>query len=109
MRILLDENLPAELQGNLTVLGHECQTVRRAGFWFQEEWRSSQDSRRSVGCTRHEPPKYKISAEHDRTDCLHPDPSSFLESHERFVAAHGSLLAIEPGQVVEVGPLLPNS
>jgi predicted nuclease of predicted toxin-antitoxin system len=32
MKILIDECLPAALQGSLTALGHECQTVRKAGF-----------------------------------------------------------------------------
>jgi len=32
MKILIDECLPAGLKGALTSLGHECQTVRRAGF-----------------------------------------------------------------------------
>jgi predicted nuclease of predicted toxin-antitoxin system len=32
MRVLIDECLPAALKVNLTALGHECQTVRQAGF-----------------------------------------------------------------------------
>jgi predicted nuclease of predicted toxin-antitoxin system len=32
MKILLDECLPAALKENLISLGHECQTVREAGF-----------------------------------------------------------------------------
>jgi predicted nuclease of predicted toxin-antitoxin system len=32
MKILLDECLPAALKGALTELGHECETVRKAGF-----------------------------------------------------------------------------
>jgi len=32
MKILIDECLPAALRENLTALGHECQTVRQAGF-----------------------------------------------------------------------------
>ena len=32
MKILIDECLPAALKENLTALGHECQTVRQAGF-----------------------------------------------------------------------------
>ena len=32
MRILIDECLPAALKGTLTALGHECETVRKAGF-----------------------------------------------------------------------------
>jgi predicted nuclease of predicted toxin-antitoxin system len=32
MRILIDECLPAGLRGTLAALGHECQTVRKAGF-----------------------------------------------------------------------------
>jgi predicted nuclease of predicted toxin-antitoxin system len=32
MKILIDECLPAKLKGALTALGHECQTVRQAGF-----------------------------------------------------------------------------
>lgn len=32
MKVLIDECLPAALKKNLTALGHECQTVRQAGF-----------------------------------------------------------------------------
>jgi predicted nuclease of predicted toxin-antitoxin system len=32
MKILIDERLPSELQGTRTAMGHECQTVRQAGF-----------------------------------------------------------------------------
>jgi predicted nuclease of predicted toxin-antitoxin system len=32
MKILIDECLPAALKENLISLGHECQTVREAGF-----------------------------------------------------------------------------
>jgi len=32
MKILIDECLPVALAGHLTTLGHDCQTVRQAGF-----------------------------------------------------------------------------
>src|SRR5271165_6511688 len=32
MRILIDECLPAAMKETLTALGHECETVRRAGY-----------------------------------------------------------------------------
>ena len=32
MRVLIDECLPVALKGNLAAMGHECQTVRFAGF-----------------------------------------------------------------------------
>jgi predicted nuclease of predicted toxin-antitoxin system len=32
MKILIDECLPAALKATLTELGHECETVRRAGY-----------------------------------------------------------------------------
>jgi len=32
MRILLDECVPVMFKRNLVSLGHECQTVREAGF-----------------------------------------------------------------------------
>jgi predicted nuclease of predicted toxin-antitoxin system len=32
MKILIDECLPAALKGTLTAMGHECETVRRAGY-----------------------------------------------------------------------------
>ena len=32
MKVLIDECLPAALKGNLAALGHDCQTVRQAGF-----------------------------------------------------------------------------
>ena len=32
MRVLIDECLPAGLKESVTTLGHECETVRRAGY-----------------------------------------------------------------------------
>jgi len=32
MKILIDECLPSDLKGTLAAMGHECQTVRQAGF-----------------------------------------------------------------------------
>jgi predicted nuclease of predicted toxin-antitoxin system len=32
MKILLDECLPDELKDSVAAMGHECQTVRRAGY-----------------------------------------------------------------------------
>src|SRR6516164_8098079 len=32
MKILIDECLPAALRGTFTAMGHECETVRRAGY-----------------------------------------------------------------------------
>src|SRR5258708_26184744 len=32
MRILIDECVPAGIKKNFAALGHECQTVRKAGF-----------------------------------------------------------------------------
>src|SRR5580658_9534404 len=32
MKILIDECLPDELKGTLATMGHECQTVRKAGY-----------------------------------------------------------------------------
>jgi hypothetical protein len=32
MKILIDECLPAALAASLTALGHQCDTVRQAGF-----------------------------------------------------------------------------
>ena len=63
MKILIDECLPAGLKGTLTALGHECETVRKAGF----------GSKRSGELLR--------------------------------LAEGQVLLAIQPGRVVEVGPL----
>ncbi len=32
MKVLIDECVPAGLKGHITSLGHECQTVRQAGY-----------------------------------------------------------------------------
>jgi predicted nuclease of predicted toxin-antitoxin system len=32
MKILIDECVPDELKGTLAAMGHECETVRRAGY-----------------------------------------------------------------------------
>jgi predicted nuclease of predicted toxin-antitoxin system len=32
MKVLVDECLPDELKDSVTAMGHECETVRRAGY-----------------------------------------------------------------------------
>jgi PIN like domain len=91
MKILIDECLPAALAGHLTTLGHECQTVRQAGFGSKKngELLVLAEGRWDVMLTsdRH----IRHQQNYDRAATFDRYPLREIESHERFIAAHASL------------------
>jgi predicted nuclease of predicted toxin-antitoxin system len=109
MKVLIDECLPAALKGTLTGMGHECQTVRQAGYGSKKngELLTIAERRWNVLLTSDRNIKYQqsmtgrsvsiliLSAESNRMKDLLPLMPACAEA----------LLAIQPGQVVEVGPL----
>lgn len=109
MKILIDECLPAGLKGSLTTMGHECETVRLAGYGSKKngELLSLAEGRWDVLLTSDRRIKYqqnmagrKISiavllAKSNRMEDLLPLMPDCAKV----------LLSIQPGQVVEVGPL----
>jgi predicted nuclease of predicted toxin-antitoxin system len=109
MKILIDECLPAGLKGTLTALGHECETVRKAGFGSKRngELLRLAEGRWDVLLTSDRNIKYQqnmtgrsvsiviLCAKSNRMKDLLPLMSACAQV----------LLAIQPGRVVEVGPL----
>ena len=108
MNILIDECLPSELKEALAAMGHESQTVRHAGFGSKKngEPLTIAEGRWDVLLTSDRNIKYQqnmtgrkvsiviLRAKSNRTKDLPLMP-----------ACAQVLLAIQPGQVVEVGPL----
>lgn len=109
MNILIDECLPSELKEALAAMGHESQTVRQAGFGSKKngELLTIAEGRWDVLLTSDRNIKYQqnmtgrkvsiviLRAKSNRTKDLSP----------LMPACAQALLAIQPGQVVEVGPL----
>jgi predicted nuclease of predicted toxin-antitoxin system len=109
MKILIDECLPDELKDTLTAMGHESQTVRRAGFGSKKngELLTLAEGRWDVMVTSDRNIKYQqnmmgrtisiliLCAKSNRMKDLLPLMPAFAEA----------LLSIHPGRVVEVGPL----
>ena len=91
MKILIDECLPDELKGPLTVMGYECQTVRRAGFGSEKngELLTLAEGRWDVMVTSDRNIKYR--AEYGGSQNLDPNSLRKIESNEGFAAAHASL------------------
>jgi len=108
MKILIDECLPAALKGTLTSLGHECETVRRAGYGSKKngELLSLAEGRWDVLLTSDQNIKYQqnmigrnvsiliLCAKSNRMKDLLPLIPLCAEA----------LLSIKAGQVVEVEP-----
>jgi predicted nuclease of predicted toxin-antitoxin system len=109
MKILIDECLPAALRETLTALGHECETVRRAGYGSKKngELLSLAEGRWDVLLTSDRRIKYQqnmtgrqvsivvLRAKSNRMEDLLPLMPSCAQA----------LLSVSPGQIIEVGPL----
>lgn len=109
MRILVDECLPVALKGTLTALGHECETVRKAGFGAKKNGELLQiaEGRWDVLLTSDRNIKYQqnmtgrnisiviLCARSNRMKDLLPLVPAFAQA----------LLSLQPGRVIEVGPL----
>ncbi len=109
MKILIDECLPAALRGTLTAMGHECETVRRAGYGSKKngELLTLAEDVWDVLLTSDRRMKYQqnmtgrkvavvvLCAKSNRMKDLLPLMPAFAQA----------LLSVSPGQIVEVGPL----
>ena len=107
MKILIDECLPAALRENVTALGHECQSVRQAGFGSKKngELLTLAEGRWNVLLTSDRNIKYQqnmtgrslsiliLCAKSNRMKDLLP----------LLPACAQALLSIQTGQVVEIG------
>jgi predicted nuclease of predicted toxin-antitoxin system len=107
MKILIDECLPAALQGSLTAQGHECQTVRQAGFGSKKngelltlaerQWNVLLTSDRNI---KHQ---QNMSGRSVSILILCAKSNRMKDLLPIMPACAQALLSIQPGQVVEVG------
>ena len=109
MKILIDECLPAALRGTLTAMGHECETVRRAGYGAkkngelltlaEDEWdvlfTSDRRMKYQQNMTGRNVAVVVLCARSNRMKDLLPLMPAFAQA----------LLSVSRGQIVEVGPL----
>jgi predicted nuclease of predicted toxin-antitoxin system len=109
MKILIDECLPAGLRGTLAALGHKCQTVRKAGFGSKKncELLRLAEGRWEVLLTDDQNIKYQqnMAGRSVAILILRAKSNRIVDLLPLMPACSEALLTIEPGQVVEVGPL----
>jgi predicted nuclease of predicted toxin-antitoxin system len=108
MKILIDECLPAALKENLTALGHECQTVRHAGFGSKKngELLALAEGRSNVLLTSDWNIKYQqnLTGRSVSILILCVKSNRMKDLLPLMPACAQALLSIEAGQAVEVGP-----
>ena len=107
MKVLIDECLPAALKKNLTVLGHDCETVRQAGFGSKKngellalaerEWDVLLTSDRNI--------KYQQNMTGRRVSVLIlcAKTNRMKDLLPFMPACAEALLSVQPGVVIEVG------
>jgi len=108
MRILFDECLPAALTAVLTALGHECETVRRAGFGSKKngELLSLAEGRWDVLLTGDRNIKFQQNMASRRIAIvvLRARTNRLKDLLPLMPACAQTLLSIQPGSIAEVGP-----
>lgn len=109
MKILIDECLPAALKGTLTALDHECETVRKAGFGSKKngELLRIAEGRWDVLLTSDRNIKYQQNMKGRNVSIvILCAKSNRMKDLLPLMPALGLvLLSIEPGRVIEIGPL----
>ena len=108
MRVLIDECLPAGLTEPFAVLGHECETVRRAGYGAKKngELLSLMEGQWDVLLTNDRNIKYQqnMSGRNVSILVLCAKSNRIKDLLPLVPACAQALLSILPGSVVEVGP-----
>ena len=106
MRVLIDECLPAGLKESLAALGHECQTVRRAGYGAKKngELLSLMEGQWDVLLTNDRNIKYQqnMSSRNVSILVLCAKSNRIKDLLPLMPACAQALLSILPGSVVEV-------
>jgi len=109
MKILLDECLPSELRGILVGMGHECQTVRQAGFGSKKngELLMIAEGRWEVLLTSDRNIKYQqnMTGRNVSIVILRAKSNRMKDLLPLMPACGDAFLSIQSGQIVEVGPL----
>jgi predicted nuclease of predicted toxin-antitoxin system len=106
MKILIDECLPAALRGTLTAMGHECETVRRAGYGSKKngELLSLAEGRWDVLLTSDRRIKYQqnMTGRSVAVVVLCAKSNRMQDLLPLIPGCAQALLSISPGQIVEV-------
>jgi predicted nuclease of predicted toxin-antitoxin system len=91
MKILIDECLPDALKENIAALGHECQSVRKAGFGSKKngELLTLAEAHWDVLLTSDRNIKYQQNM--TGAASLHLDSVRKVKSHDGFVASYASV------------------
>jgi predicted nuclease of predicted toxin-antitoxin system len=107
MKILIDECLPDELRGTLAAMGHECQTVRRAGYGSKKngELLTLAEGRWDVLLTSDRNIKYQqnMTGRSVSILILRAKSNRMKDLLSLMPACAEALLSIQPGRVAEVG------
>ena len=108
MRVLIDECLPTGLKAFVAALGHECETVRRAGYGAKKngELLALMEGRWDVLLTndRHIKHQQNMSGRSVSILVLCAKSNRIQDLLPLMPACARALLSILPGNVVEVGP-----
>jgi predicted nuclease of predicted toxin-antitoxin system len=106
MKILIDECLPAALRGTLTEMGHECETVRRAGYGSKKngELLTLSESRWDVLLTSDRRIKYQQNMTGRKVFIvvLRAKSNRMRDLMPLMTGCAQALLSLSPGQIVEV-------
>jgi predicted nuclease of predicted toxin-antitoxin system len=109
MKVLLDECLPDELKDSVAAMGHECQTVRRAGYGSKKngELLALAEGRWDVLLTSDRNIKYQqnMTGRSVSVLILRAKTNRMKDLLPLMPACAEALLSIQAGQVLEVGPL----
>jgi len=107
MRVLIDECLPAGLKESLAALGHECETVRRAGYGAKKngELLSLMEGRWDALLTNDRNIKHQqnMSGRNVSIVILCAKSNRIRDLLPLMPACAQALLSVLPGSVVEVG------
>jgi len=108
MRVLIDECLPAGLRESVAAMGHECETVRRAGYGAKKngELLSLMEGRWDVLLTNDRNIKYQqnMSGRNVSILILRAKSNRIQELLPLMPACAQALLSVLPGTVTEVEP-----
>jgi predicted nuclease of predicted toxin-antitoxin system len=108
MKILIDECLPDELKNSVAAMGHECETVRRAGYGSKKngELLMLAEGRWDVLLTSDRNIKYQqnMTGRSVSILILRAKSNRVKDLLPLMPACAEALISIQPGRVLEVGP-----
>ena len=109
MKILIDECLPDDLKESVAAMGHECQTVRKAGLGSKKngELLALAEGQWDVLLTSDRNIKYQqnLAGRAVSILILRAKSNRLKDLLPLMPACAEALLSIQPGRVIEVGSL----